>query len=54
MTVRVARTKRTRLANRRRLNAARPADPRVLPLMVVKADGTLAPVHRAPEPALQG
>jgi hypothetical protein len=45
MTVRTARNKRSRLANRRRLAAARPAEG-ALPLMIVKADGTLAPVLR--------
>ena len=40
MTVRTARNKRARLANRRRLNAARPTEQRVSPLMVVQADGT--------------
>ena len=40
MTVRTARSKRTRLANRRRLNAARPAVARLIHGMVFQADGT--------------
>ena len=51
MTVRTARNKRSRLANRRRLNAARPVEAKALPLLVVKTDGTLAPVARTPEAA---
>ena len=51
MTVRTARSKRTRLANRRRLNAARPAEARLIPVMVVQADGTYVQVPRQMEPA---
>jgi hypothetical protein len=51
MTVRTARSKRTRLANRRRLNAARPHEARLIPLMVVKPDGTYVQVPRPVEPA---
>jgi len=46
MTVRTARNKRARLANRRRLNAARPTENRVIPLVVVNADGTRTTLSR--------
>lgn len=51
MTVRTARSKRTRLANRRRLNAARPTENHVIPVMIVKPDGTYVAAQRAAEPA---
>ena len=47
MTARAVRSKRNRLANRRPLTPGKAEGARVLPLLVVKADGTLVPVERA-------
>jgi hypothetical protein len=49
MTVRTARNKRTRLANRRRLAAARPTEDRLFPLVIVQADGSYLTMPRQAE-----
>ena len=49
MTVRTSRHKRARMAGRRPLNAARPTEQRVLPLLVVKEGGQLVAVSRPAE-----